>query len=142
MQLHSLQLLRLIRGDEQVFFAENYQKRIGSPIITTGNELAGEQISDFSRQLDLEELYQYLADVKNSTDAIVKTLKFSDLKRKMTEQDKDYLRSLHVVSSDESARWLIDYWCGRDVRGLIQMPFSRHWIMHIEASIRIKNKLA
>lgn len=132
----------LIRGDEQVFFAENYQKRIGSPIITTGNELAGEQISDFSRQLDLEELYQYLADVKSGTDAIVKNLKFSDLKRKMTEQDKDYLRSLHVVSSDESARWLIDYWCGRDVRGLIQMPFSRHWIMHIEASIRIKNKLA
>ncbi|MDE6260919.1 MAG: phage head-tail adapter protein [Oscillospiraceae bacterium] len=132
----------LIRGDEQVFFAGNYQKRIGSPIITTGNELVGEQISDFSRQLDLEELYQYLADVKNSTDAIVKNLEFSDLKRKMTEQDKNYLRSLHVVSSDESASWLIDYWCGRDVRGLIQMPFSRHWIMHIEASIRIRNKLA
>lgn len=132
----------LIRGDEQVFFAGNYQKRIGSPIITTGNELVGEQISDFSRQLDLEELYQYVADVKSSTDAIVKDLEFSDLKRKMTEQDKDYLRSLHVVSSDESAIWLIDYWCGKDVRRLIQMPFSRHWIMHIEASIRIRNKLA
>ncbi|MBD5098806.1 MAG: phage head-tail adapter protein [Clostridiales bacterium] len=132
----------LIRGDEQVFFAGNYQKRIGSPIITTGNELVGEQISDFSRQLNLEELYQYIADVKNSTDAIVKSLAFPDLKRKMTEQDKDHLKSLRVVSSDESARWLIDYWCGKDVRGLIQMPFSRHWIMHIEASIRIKNKLA
>ena len=132
----------LIQGDEQVLFAGNYQKRIGSPIITTGNELVGEQISDFSRQLDLEELYQYIADVKNSTDAIVKNLEFSDLKRKMTEQDKDYLKSLHVVSSDESAIWLIDYWCGKDVRGLIQMPFSRHWIMHIEASIRIRNKLA
>ena len=60
----------------------------------------------------------------------------------MTEKDRDYLRSLHVVSSDERAVWLIDYWCGKDVRGLIQMPFSRHWIMHIEASIRIRNKLA
>lgn len=37
--------------------------------------------------------------------------------------------------------WLIDYWCGKDIRGLIQMPFSRHWIMHIEASLRIKNKI-
>ena len=37
--------------------------------------------------------------------------------------------------------WLIDYWCGKDIRGLIQMPFSRHWIMHIEASLRIKNKM-
>lgn len=24
---------------------------------------------------------------------------------------------------------------------LIQMPFSRHWIMHIEACLRIKNKI-
>lgn len=132
----------LIQGDEQVFFAENYQKRIGSPIITTGNELVGEQIPEFSRQLDLDELYQYAADVKNSTDAIVGNLEFSDLKRKMTEKDKDRLRPLHVVSSDERAVWLIDYWCGKDVRGLIQMPFSRHWIMHTEASIRIRNKLA
>ena len=131
----------LIRGDTQVFFSEDYQKRIGSPIITTGNELVGEQIPDFSRRIDLEALYRYIAEVKDSTDAIVKTLEFPDLKRKMTEKDRDYLKSLRVVSSDESAVWLIDYWCGKDVRGLIQMPFSRHWIMHIEASIRIRNKL-
>lgn len=132
----------LIQGDEQIFFAGSYQKRIGSPIITTGNELVGEQISEFSRRLDLEELYQYIADVRNSTDTIVKNLEFSDLRRKMTEKDRDCLRSLHVVSPDERAIWLIDYWCGKDVRRLVQMPFSRHWIMHIEASIRIRNKLA
>lgn len=131
----------LIQGDEQVFFAGSYQKRIGSPIITTGNELTGQQISDFSRQLDLEELYQYIAEVKNSTEAVVRSLDFAGLKRKMTEKDKDRLKSLHVVSTDESAAWLIDYWGGKDVRGLIQMPFSRHWIMHIEASIRIRNKV-
>ena len=34
-----------------------------------------------------------------------------------------------------------DYWCGKDLKGLLQMPFSRHWIMHIEAMCRIKNKL-
>lgn len=37
--------------------------------------------------------------------------------------------------------WLIDFWCRKNIRGLIQMPLSRHWIMHIEASIRIWNKL-
>lgn len=55
----------------------------------------------------------------------------------MTDTDKERLISLNVVSEDEEARWLIDYWCGKDVRGLIQMPFSRHWIMHIEACLRI-----
>lgn len=59
----------------------------------------------------------------------------------MTDEDKERLKSLNVVSEDERAGWLVDYWCGKDVRGLTQMPFSRHWIMHIEASLRIKNKI-
>ena len=131
----------LIKKDEQIFFSGDFQKRIGSPIITTGNELQKEQISEFSKELNLEELFSYAAKVKESTDELLKSLSYSDLKRKITDKDKEYLKSLNVVSTDESAYWLIDYWCGKDVRGLIQMPFSRHWIMHIEASLRIKNKI-
>lgn len=131
----------LVKGDEQVFFSGNYRERIGSPIITTGNELVKEQISNFSKQLNLEELYQYISDVKESTEEILKGLEYSEVKRKMTDRDKDYLKSLSVVSTDDNAYWLIDYWCGKDVRGLIQMPFSRHWIMHVEASLRIENKI-
>ena len=37
----------LIKGDEQVFFRKEYQKRINSPIITTGNELVKQEIADF-----------------------------------------------------------------------------------------------
>ena len=37
--------------------------------------------------------------------------------------------------------WLVNYWCSKNIKGLIQMPFSRHWIMHIEAINRIKSKL-
>lgn len=131
----------LINGDEQIFFSGDYQERIGSPIITTGNELVKQQIADFSNKLDLEELYQYITAVKESTNDILKSLSYADLKRKMTHKDKERLKLLEVVSEDERAYWLIDYWCGKDVGGLIQMPFSRHWIMHIEASIRIKNKI-
>lgn len=45
------------------------------------------------------------------------------------------------MSEDENAYWLIDYWCGKNIKGLIQMPFSRHWIMHVEACIRIKDRI-
>ena len=131
----------LINSDEQVFFRYDYQKRIGSPIITTGNELVKKQIADFSKALDIDELYSYISDVKESTENIIDKLTFDDIKRKITDERKDILRSLNVVSSDENAVWLIDYWCGKDIRGLIQMPFSRHWIMHIEAAIRIRNKI-
>lgn len=131
----------LINEDEQIFFAWNYQERTNSPIITTGNELKKEEIAEFSKQIDITELYSYIFDVKNSTEKIISSLSYSDLKKKITKNRKEYLKSLNVVSSDENAIWLIDYWCGKDIRGLIQMPFSRHWIMHIEASLRIKNKI-
>ena len=130
----------LIKGDEQVFFAKGYQEKIGSPIITTGNELVKKEIADFSSKLDLDALYSYISDVKKSTEKILKGLSFEETKIKISDDRRKELESLGVVSEDESAIWLIDYWCKKDVRGLIQMPFSRHWIMHIEACERIKAK--
>ena len=131
----------LIKEDEQVFFKGKYQKRIGSPIITTGNELVKQEIADFSKKLDLDELYNYILEVKESTDAVLKELSYDDLKSRISEDKKEKLKALKVVSEDDNAIWLIDYWCNKDIRGLIQMPFSRHWIMHIEASVRIENKI-
>ena len=131
----------LINEDEQIFFKNHYQKWIGSPIITTGNELVKQQIAFFSKKLDLNELYAYISDVKQSTEQIVKKFSFKDLKRKISNGRKECVKSLHVVSDDKKAIWLIDYWCGKDIRGLIQMPFSRHWIMHVEACLKIQNKI-
>lgn len=131
----------LVSETEQVFFSGNYQERINSPIITTGNELVKEQLSDFSKRLNLKELYSYIFEVKDSTEKIINSLSYDELKRKISEERKEYLKSLKVVSDDKNAIWLIDYWCGKDIRGLMQMPFSRHWIMHIEASLRIKNRI-
>ena len=130
----------LIKGDEQVFFRKGYQEKIKSPVITTGNELVKQEIADFSKQIDLKELYSYILDVKKSTEKILKEMTFEDTKIKISGDRRKALEDLHVVSEDESAIWLIDYWCKKDIRGLIQMPFSRHWIMHIEACERIKSK--
>lgn len=131
----------LVCGDEEILFSGNYQNRINSPIITTGNELVKEQIRDFTMRLNIDELYSYIADVKKSTEEIIHRLTFSNLKIKVTSERREKLEALGVVSTDENAVWLIDYWCNKDLRGLIQMPFSRHWIMHIEACRRIKDKL-
>lgn len=131
----------IINGDEQVFFEKNYKERINSPIITTGNELVKQQIADFSKQLNIDELYSYIQEVKDSTENIINNLSFDMLKNKVNHKTKEYLSSLNIVSEDENAIWLIDYWCGKDIRGLIQMPFSRHWIMHTEACLRIRSKL-
>ena len=131
----------LINGDEQIFFSDRYSERINSPIITTGNELVRKQISDFSEQLDIDELYTYICEVKDNTEQILAAMPFDMLKHKISAETKVNLQKLNVVSTDKNANWLIDYWCGKNIRGLIQMPFSRHWIMHTEACMRIRNKL-
>lgn len=130
----------LIKKGTQVFFEKDYQNRMHSPIITTGNELVKQEIAEFSSKLDIDELYQYITDVDTATTQLLKKLTYQDSKIKMTEQDKEMVRELKVVSEDENAIWLIDYWCKKNIQGLILMPFSRHWIMHVEASIRIEKK--
>ena len=131
----------LIAGDEQIFFQGDYQRKINSPIMTTGNELTGEEIIQFSQKLCIEELYAYAKAVGLASTKILENLAYEDIKLKIPDAKREVLENLGVVSKDENAWWLIDYWCGKDIRGLIQMPFSRHWIMHIEACIRIMEKL-
>ena len=131
----------MIAGDEQILFRDDHLSAIASPIITTGNELEGEEIAEFSKKLSVQELYLYAKAVKESSDRILSSLQYIELKRKFTKDTKQKLVESKCVSEDENAFWLIDYWCGKDIKGLIQMPFSRHWIMHIEAMQRIKNRL-
>ena len=131
----------LIAQDSQVLFTDGWLEKTLSPIITTGNELEGAEIEAFSRQLDVKAVYGYCTAVMNATNNLLLALEYRDLKRKFTDADRERLINSRCVSENENAFWLIDYWCGKDVRGLIQMPFSRHWIMHTEAMCRIKNRL-
>ncbi len=131
----------MIAGNEQVFFAGNWLEKTGSRIITTGNELEGDQIADFSRILNIRSVYDYAASVKLSTEKILQNISYADLKRTFGESDRKKLMDEGCVDHSENAVWLIDYWCRKNISGLIKMPFSRHWIMHIEAMQRIRDRL-
>ncbi len=141
MRIEDIVVNTLIRKKTEVLFSEGFQSRIASPIITTGNELEKEQIAEFSRKLDIDALYEYANAVCRNTDLWLCSIRFEELKRRFSEDDKERIRELGVVSVDERASWLIDYWCAEDVAGLLKMPLSRHWIMHIEAAGRIIDKI-
>ena len=131
----------LIKQDEQVLFSGNWIKKTKSPIITTGNELHGEEIAEFSKKLDVKAVFNYCEAVMEASNDLLKGLNYKELKWKFSDEDKKRITDSKCVSTDENAFWLVDYWCGKDVKGLIKMPFSRHWIMHIEAMCRIAGKL-
>ena len=55
---------------------------------------------------------------------MLERLSYDELKRKIPKERKGYLESLNVVNDCEEAIWLIDYWCNKDIRGLIQCRFQ------------------
>lgn len=132
----------LIAGGQQLLFAQNYGKLIGTTCITPGNELDGPAIADFSKTLNIAALYEYAAKVKACSDGILQSLEYKDLKKRFTEEDKNRLRATNCVEpTHPDSWWLVDYWCNKNVCGLIKMPFSRHWIMHIEGMLKIKTAI-
>ena len=130
-----------ISNDEQIFFAQNYQKKMNCSVITTANEMNDEQMIEFSKDLNPDELFSYAKEVKNVSQKVLSNLTFKQAKEKVSEQQKQKLLMQNVVSTNPEAFWLVDYWCKKNIRGLLQMPFSRHWIMHIEACEAICKKL-
>lgn len=57
-------------------------------ILLSFNELVKYQISDFSKQLNLEELYSYISAVKESTERIISGLSYDMLKRKYRKKKR------------------------------------------------------
>jgi len=131
----------LIAGKEQLFFAENFDKRLNSPIITTGNEIARDGLIEFSKALDIKQLREYVVTVMANTNEIIKGLSFDDSKTKVSAERKAEAIKSNAVSTDESAFWLIDYWCNKTYVGLMLMPFSRHPMLHLDGCLRIINKI-
>lgn len=129
----------LINKEEQVFSIKNYQVKLNSPIITTGNELEKEEIAEFSKKINISELYNYAKDVFEHTNESIKQLELVDFKRKFYDEDRN--RIVDSNSVEDSEHYLIYYWCGKGIKELLCMPLSRHWIMHIEASLRIAKQL-
>ena len=138
-RIEDIVLNTLINNRQQIFISDNYQNKMNSSIITTGNELKRESISSFSKALKIEELWNYAKKVFEESNEWLSSIDYDDLKVIYFELDKERIKNTNTVA--KSGNWLIEYWCGKNIKGLLGMPFSRHWIMHLEASLRIKNKL-
>lgn len=125
---------------EQVFCPE-WQERTGSPIADTGNALSGEELFTFGQSLDLTELIHYRNEVARRTREIVGMMTEADLLRRVSADDIARLAASGAVTEDEDSRWLLDYWGGKDVAGLLLMPPTRHALLHLNNCARIKRQL-
>ena len=90
----------LILENDQILFTDGWLEKTKSKIITTGNELSAKEMIDFSKQLDIKATYDYCKSVMDSTNELLKKLKFADLKKTFTEEDRARLVATNCVSPD------------------------------------------
>lgn len=130
----------LVADKEQVFTSGNWQERIKSKIKDTGNAMNKDEILEFSRDINIEELKNYRIEVGRRTRGIIKNLSSEDMKRKF---DKDRLKRIldeGAVLDVEASNWLIDFWGRKNVSGIILMPITRHHVVHINECLSAKKR--
>ncbi len=130
----------LVDGDAQIFNRGNWKERINSKIIDTGNSMSEEEIMEFSKAINIQELKNYRIEVGRRTRSIIKELSIEDMKRKFDKNRLYRILDKGAVMDVEASNWLIDFWGRKNVAGIILMPVTRHHVVHINECLSAKKK--
>jgi hypothetical protein len=129
----------LVAGTPQLFYKDNWPKKLKVSVRETGNSLDETATAALSASVDIPALRAYRLAVGRRTDEIVKKLQPGDFKHKV-----DPLRLEKVLAEgavEPAAKWLIEYWAGRTIAGLLLMPPTRHNFVHLNEIAKLRSKL-
>jgi hypothetical protein len=132
----------LIADEKQVINSDNWLEKMNVSICDTGNAMTNEEIASFSELINMEELKNYRVAVGRRSQEIIRSLKYEDLKRKIAADRTKRILTEGGVTEHENSRWLLDFWGRKNVAGILQMPTTRHQIVHINDSLKIKERWA
>lgn len=131
----------LIAGGEQVL-DRSWIAKIGSPVTDTGNAMKDLDVDAFGAKVDMKGLFDYRRAVGKRTREILGRLAPDDLRRKADPSRLGRLVPEGVLLDDPESRWLADFWGKKTVSGLLAMPVTRHQIVHINDSLKLKARYA
>lgn len=129
----------LVGNTEQILHSDDWLQRMKVQFCHSGNEMNEEEIAELSSQIEIQALLSYRVAVGRRTREIIKSLQPEQFKQKV---EADRLRRLVDEGAvKENAGWLVDYWSKKTIVGLVLMPATRHNFVHLNKSMRIKNKI-
>lgn len=129
----------LVAGTPQLFTGQGWQARLGAAACDTANAMTPAEIAQLSAELDIAALREYRAAVGRRTREIVPALPKGAFKQKV--QPERIQRVLDEGAVLEAEHWLVDYWGGRTIGGLLLMPATRHLLVHLNEGVKLKPKL-
>jgi hypothetical protein len=128
----------LIAGTPQLLLRDGWFEQMKIPARDTGNAMDPDEMADFSARIDIPALRAYRLVVGRRTREVVKALRPGELKRKVDPLGLQQVLADGAVLA--SQQWLIDYWGGLTVAGLLLMPPTRHNLVHLNEAGKIKQK--
>jgi len=140
-RIEDLTMNILVAGEAQVLKENDRIKKLNCTIQDTGNAMTDAEVIEFSKHINREELIKYRIAVGIKTQDIIKNLKYDDLKVKVEKSRLQQVLDEGGVLNVDGAKWLIDFWGRKNVAGILLMPATRHNLVHINQSKRIKEKL-
>ncbi len=130
----------LVAGESQVMNAANWLERLRITVRDTGNAMTAAEVADFSSRIDMDALRSYRIAVGRKTRKIIERLTPFDLKRKMEAERLQQILDEGAVLDVPGAKGLIDFWGSKDVAGLLLMPVTRHPLVHLNESMRLRER--
>lgn len=130
----------LIDGSSQLL-NEEWLTKLHAKITDTGNAMTDDQIIDFSKSIDINELKNYRSAVGSRTQHLLRNLTFEDMKRKFEKNSIDRIFEEGGVVEHPDSIWLLDFWGKKDVAGIILMPVTRHQVIHLNDGFHLKQAI-
>lgn len=128
----------LVAGSPQILNQGDWLPKLKVSARDTGNAMRVDEIADLSNTIDIKALRGYRVAVGLRTREIIKNLQPQQLKNKVDPASLDQIRKEGAVV--EAANGLLDYWGRRNIAGLLLMPATRHNLVHLNESLRLKEK--
>jgi hypothetical protein len=129
----------LVAEYDQILYSGGWYKHLNTEYNHSGNGMTEDEIDTLSSNIDVSALLNYRSEVGRRTREIVAGLQPGDFKKKIEGLRIIKLKEQEAVKKE--ANWLLEYWGNKSVAGLILMPATRHNFLHLNKSIRIKQKL-
>ena len=131
----------LMENDNQIFNAE-WQKRIGSSITDTGNALEPDELASWAKEINVEELRNYMIKVGKNTRRILANLSLEQIKSMVPEEWVMRILEEGGVTTDFRSVWLLVFWGRLTIGGMILTPMTSHHMMHLPTAVdRIIEKM-
>lgn len=128
----------LVNDGDQLLFTGGWDKRLNVSARHSGNDMTEEEIGRLSARIHIPSLFEYRLEVGRKTREIVSALQPGQFNLKVEAARIRKLAEHGAVRPESS--WLLEYWSRKSIAGLILMPATRHIFLHLNKSLRIKQR--